>query len=134
MFYNIYLVALGGAIGSVLRFSVFEIFIKCCKGFENIFGKFPINTFSVNFIGSMFAGIAYYFVIRNLDDSSNQIKNFVLTGVLGGFTTFSAFSLDFFRLFNSGNVFIAVLYGVLSIVLSVSALALSFHVTKIIFP
>ncbi|MBM3590384.1 MAG: CrcB family protein [Alphaproteobacteria bacterium] len=134
MLYNIFLVALGGAIGSVMRFSVSEIFIKSCKGFEHIFGKFPVGTFTVNVVGSMFAGIAYYFIIRNFDESSSQIKHFFLTGILGGFTTFSAFSLDFFRLFNSGNVLIAVGYAFLSIFLSVSILAVSFHVTKIIFP
>jgi CrcB protein len=133
MLYNIFLIALGGAIGSALRFSVSEIFVKSCRGFVHIIGKFPIGTFTVNVVGSMLAGVAYYFIIKNFDESSEQIKHFALTGVLGGFTTFSAFSLDFFKLFNSGNLFMAIIYALLSIIMAVSGLAVSFHITKIIF-
>lgn len=133
MLYNFFLIAIGGAIGSTLRYSVSEIFVKSCKGFVHIIGKFPIGTFTVNVIGSIIAGVVYFFIIKNFDESSEHLRHFALTGVLGGFTTFSAFSLDFFRLFNSGNLLIAILYAVLSVVLAICGLAVSFHVTKIIF-
>jgi CrcB protein len=81
----------------------------------------------------MLAGVAYYFIIKNFDESSEQIKHFALTGVLGGFTTFSAFSLDFFKLFNSGNLLMAIIYAILSVIMAVCGLAVSFHITKIIF-
>ena len=134
MLYKIFMVAIGGAIGSIIRFSVSEIFIKSCKSLGYIIGKFPIETFLVNVIGSMLAGIAYYFMIKNFDDSATYIKYFILTGILGSFTTFSAFSLDFFRLFNSGNTTLAIIYSVSSVVISICILGFSFHVTKIIFP
>ena len=87
---NFLLIAIGGACGSVLRH-----FIQISV----VAGKFPLGTFLVNVVGSMLAGAAYYFVIKYFDTIDPRLKNFIFAGFLGGFTTFSAFSLDFFRLF-----------------------------------
>lgn len=134
MFCNIFLVAIGGAIGSVMRFFTTELFIRSYKHFGLFIGKFPIGTFVVNILGSALAGVAYYFFIKNFNEQSTHMKNFILVGFLGGFTTFSAFSLDFFRLINSGNYFIAFVYCLLTVVFSIALLFLTFYYTKVIFP
>lgn len=127
------MVGLGGAIGSILRFLTTELFLKFSKNFSPSLIKFPIATFSVNILGSMLAGVGYYYFIRNFNLSATSFKNFVMVGILGGFTTFSAFSLDFFRLFQSGNLILAFNYAFFTIIFSFGALFLGFYFCKIIF-
>ncbi len=128
---NIFLIALGGAIGAVLRYLSFEVFVKILRGSN--FAHFPFATIFVNVLGSMFAGIFYYFVIKNFDNFDLRLKSFVMVGILGGFTTFSAFSLDFFRLFNANQVGLALIYAFSSVLLSILAIFFGFYVMKIIF-
>ncbi|MEC7942704.1 MAG: CrcB family protein [Pseudomonadota bacterium] len=80
-------VAFGGAVGAAARYAVSLAFINigCCQ--------FPFSTFFVNTCGSVFLSV----VLALLDYSwsaSPEIRAFFVVGVLGGFTTFSAFSLD----------------------------------------
>jgi hypothetical protein len=63
----------------------------------------------------MIAGILYYFVIKNFDNFDPRLKAFLFAGFLGGFTTFSAFSLDFFRLTSAGQYSQALLYAFASV-------------------
>lgn len=101
-------VALGGAIGSVLRYLV------------GLAVAFPVGTLTVNVIGSFAIGIVWVvFAARGLQ----QWLPFVMTGILGGFTTFSAFSLDTIRLVEAGRVGAAGSYVLASVVLSVLACA-----------
>lgn len=81
----------------------------------------------------MLAGILYYFVIKNFDNFDPRLKNFLLVGFLGGFTTFSAFSLDFFRLATAGQYSQAAIYAISSVLLSILALFFGFYSTKLIF-
>ena len=134
MFYNIFLVAICGAIGSVMLFFSTELLIRSCKHWGLFIGKFPIGTFVVNVVGSALAGVAYYFFIKNFNEQSLYMKNFILVGFLGGFTTFSAFSLDFFRLVNSGNYLLAFTYCTLTVVFSIALLFLTFYYTRVVFP
>jgi CrcB protein len=120
---NFLLIAIGGACGSVLRHLI-QISV--------VAGKFPLGTFLVNVLGSMLAGAAYYFVIKYFDTIDPRLKNFIFAGFLGGFTTFSAFSLDFFRLFSAGNYSQAVLYALATVTLSILALFFGFYLTKLI--
>ena len=120
---NFLLIAIGGACGSALRHLI-QISI--------IAGKFPLGTFLVNVLGSMLAGAAYYFVIKYFDTIDPRLKNFIFAGFLGGFTTFSAFSLDFFRLFSAGNYSQAFLYALATVTLSILALFFGFYLTKLI--
>ena len=133
MIYNIIFVGLGGAIGSILRYLTSEFLIKYCKILAIPIGKFPIATFAVNIIGSLVAGILYFFIIKNFEDFSPQLKNFLLVGILGGFTTFSAFTLDFFRLFTAGNYIQALIYATSSVTLAILAIFFGFYSTKFIF-
>ena len=101
----------GGGLGSVLRWLVGKWTLAW-------FGYgFPIGTLAVNIAGSLAIGIA----IGALEGVGQPGKLFFVTGLLGGFTTFSAFSLDTLTLWQRGEVLTAGLYVALSLVLSLTA-------------
>lgn len=112
------LVFLGAGIGGVLRF----LFGKAAT---QIMGAgFPYGTLGVNVIGGFCMGIAAAILAKNADNSG-LIQYFVMVGILGGFTTFSAFSLDVVKLAQSGQMAIAALYIGASVVLSIGAVLLA---------
>ena len=123
---NILLVAIGGGLGSVARY-----LLSLALTTSFAVGKFPLGTFSVNVLGSMLAGIAYFFVIKHFDSIDPHFKNFLFMGFFGGFTTLSSFSLDFFRLFTAGNHAEAFLYAVSTVVVSILALFFGFYLMKL---
>jgi fluoride exporter len=89
-------------------------------GAVRIFGAgFPVGTMVVNVAGSLAMG--FLFVI--LTARGSGLHPFLLTGILGGFTTFSAFSLDAVTLWERGDAFQAGLYVCASVILSILALA-----------
>jgi CrcB protein len=92
--------------------------------------KFPFATLLVNVIGSFLAGILYFFIIKNFNEFSSNLKNFLLIGFLGGYTTFSAFSLDLFRLIQANQNFQALIYAILSVLISLIAIFLGFYLMK----
>lgn len=108
-------VALGGAIGSALRFGVGLAVAR------QSYGGFPLGVLSVNVIGSFLMGVV---VVLTFHRDLEHLKPLVMTGILGGFTTFSAFSLEAFSLYERGQIGSASLYVVLSVVLSLAGLAL----------
>jgi CrcB protein len=126
---NLLLIAIGGALGSVARHLSSEVIIFYFSRAQN----FPWGTFFVNVFGSMLAGIFYYFVIKNFDNFDPRFRNFLFVGFLGGFTTFSAFSLDFFRLATAGQYPQALAYAVTSVTFSILALFFGFYSMKVIF-
>ncbi len=130
---NILLIAIGGALGSVARYLSSEMVIQLIKFNDSALAKFPWTTFFVNVVGSLIAGILYFFVIKNFDNFDPRLKNFLFVGFLGGFTTFSAFSLDFFRLATAGQYSQALLYALASVTISILALFFGFYSTKLIF-
>ena len=107
MFWTLSQVAIGGAIGSVLRYLTVAAFGA------------PWAVAAVNVVGSFAMGML--FVILS---SRTQLSPLLMTGVLGGFTTFSAFSLDALRLWQSGQTLQAGLYVAVSVGLSLFAVAL----------
>ncbi|WP_320176960.1 fluoride efflux transporter CrcB [Roseovarius pacificus] len=108
-------VALGGAIGSALRFGVGLVVLR------HWHGGFPLGVLPVNIIGSFLMGVLIVLTFhRDLD----HLKPLLMTGLLGGFTTFSAFSLEAFTLYERGQIGSAGLYVVLSVVLSLAGLML----------
>ncbi len=133
---NLILIAIGGALGSVARYLLSQATTNLIKA-SNYLAKFPQSfpwgTFVVNVMGSMFAGVLYYFVIKNFDNFDLRLKNFLFVGFLGGFTTFSAFSLDFFRLITASQYLQALLYAVSSLIVSIAALFFGFYASKLIF-
>ena len=93
---GILLVALGGALGSVLRFGVNIITYK----FFDI--NFPWGTIFANLTGCFVIGLIWA-VLDNFDEPKN-LKLFLITGLLGGFTTFSSFALENFNMFRAGEI------------------------------
>ena len=109
-------VALGGALGASLRFGMGLWLVRYAPQ------GFPIAILTVNVIGSFLMGL---FVVWSVQRGLEHWQLFVMTGVLGGFTTFSAFSLEVMTLFERGQLGAAALYVVLSVGLSVAALAIA---------
>ncbi|MEO0356984.1 MAG: fluoride efflux transporter CrcB [Pseudomonadota bacterium] len=108
------LVALGGAIGASLRFLFGTAIVRL------VGSGFPVAILTVNVVGSVLMGIAVVYFGR----SGNSLGPFVMTGILGGFTTFSAFSLEAYTLFERGAVGQAALYVGLSVGLSIIGLVI----------
>ena len=109
-------IALGGALGSVGRYYVIgaaERWLTALIG-----GGFPYGTLTVNVVGSFILG-ALVHGLAVAFDAGEVVQRFLFVGLLGGFTTFSAFSADSIGLLERGEVGRALLYMVLSVVLSV---------------
>ncbi len=107
-------VALGGAIGSAARYGV-NVWSGRMLGAE-----FPWHTFIVNVVGCFAMGVLVALMALRLN-ASPEIRAFLTTGILGGFTTFSAFSLDFALLVERKTYGAALAYGAGSVVLSLIA-------------
>jgi len=93
---GILLIALGGALGSMLRFGIITLTYK----FLDI--HFPWGTIFVNLIGCFCIGLIWA-IIDTFDEPRN-LKLFLITGLLGGFTTFSSFALENFNMFRAGEI------------------------------
>ncbi len=123
MLKTILYIALGGAIGSVLRFLT-SLFVA--KFWSNYF---PLATFLTNVIGCFLIGIFIGFLTKNNMTDTN-LKWFLITGFCGGFTTFSAFGLENINLFQNNNVILAFSYIVLSVVAGLFAVWLGLFISK----
>lgn len=104
----------GGALGAGARYLVYaEV--------NRLWGTvFPWATLTVNVVGSLLIGALAALLLERLPDSVG-LRVFLITGILGGFTTFSAYSLDFVALIERGSPGSAVLYAASSVVLSILA-------------
>ncbi len=120
---NYLLVFIGAGIGGVLRQGVNVATMKW-------FGlNFPWGTLTVNILGSLIMGlIAEYWAVKSGLPQSARL--FLTTGVLGGFTTFSTFSLDTATIFERGETWLATGYAIASVVLSVGALFLGLAIVR----
>ena len=113
---NLLLVAAGGAAGASARHLVGMASLRA-------FGAgFPVGTLTVNILGCLLMGV-FIGLLTVRFQGSESLRLFVATGFLGGFTTFSAFSLDFQVLWDRGEVGLAIGYVAGSVILSLSALA-----------
>ena len=109
------LVFFGGGLGASLRHAVNMI---SARGFGT---AFPWGTFLINISGSLVMGlIAGYLAFKG--EASQPWRLFVMTGILGGYTTFSAFSLDAALLYQRGEIGSALFYVLGSVVLSIAGL------------
>ena len=113
-------VALGGAIGSSARYGV-NIMAPRLLG-----EGFPWATFIVNILGCFVMGAITAF-LRTKMPEDETLRLFLTTGLMGGFTTFSAFSLDFFNLMQRGQMPLAILYALASAILSIIAVMIGFR-------
>jgi CrcB protein len=89
---------------------------------------FPLGTLTVNIIGCFFIGIVFGFFDKGL--VSHEWKLFLATGVLGGFTTFSAFSVETFMLFREGHFGYALLYIFASVLVGLAATYFAYLMVK----
>ena len=119
------LVALGGAIGASLRWLTGVALLRALGPSD-----FPLAIITVNVIGSFLMGV---FVVAAAHRGLTHLSPFVMTGVLGGFATFSAFSLETMTLIERGQIASASLYILLSVGLSVGALALGLILARGVF-
>lgn len=109
------LVALGGACGAVLRFASVSTVARMT-------GETAYGTLLVNVIGSLLMGIAAVILVERFPEAGSKYLPLITVGLLGGFTTFSAFSLDAVRLIEDGRIVGASLYILGSVMLSILAL------------
>ena len=116
-------VAAGGALGSVARYMV-------GVGSTKMFGlSFPWGTLIINIAGSFLIGVfVELFALRW--DLPQEARAFLTVGICGGFTTFSAFSLDAYVLIERGEWWVATGYVVGSVVLSIAALVAALHLVR----
>lgn len=121
------LVGLGGGLGAILRFLTVHQMTR-------LFGAaFPFGTLTVNVVGSFLIGIVAGALLSRLPSESLSIDEWralLITGMLGGFTTFSAFSLDVMVLWERRELVSAMAYIGGSVVLSIAAVALGLMVAR----
>ena len=128
---SFFLVAIGGAFGSCLRFWLGWYFTYHTKTNSLLinYNSFPFATLFINFLGCLFAGV--FFAVFNYHFQQQNLKTFILMGFLGGFTTFSAFSLDFLRLFLATQYWQAIIYAFSSLFLSLLAVFFGYYLVKL---
>lgn len=133
---DIILIAIGGAIGSILRFGINNLITKLeflNKTSTKLFMTIPYNTLFINVTGSLIAGFLYFFFANHFDNTiNNKLRYFFIIGLLGGYTTFSSFSIDCLNLFISGNYLQALIYSLLSVICSFIAVFIGFYIANII--
>ena len=123
--FAMFLIFLGGGIGAALRHGV-NLLSAQWLGVT-----FPWGTLLVNVTGSFIIGaLAAYFAFRGDAVWSQPLRLFLTTGILGGYTTFSAFSLDFALLFERGEMAQAVAYVLASVGLSLAAVFLGLFLMR----
>lgn len=121
---NFLLVGLGGAIGAMSRYGVSILVGRIWPH------AFPLGTLLINIAGSAAMGLFIGILARTLPPWQEEARLFVAIGVLGGFTTFSSFSLDTIALMERGEMLQAGLYVLLSVVVCLIGLYLGLLVTR----
>lgn len=105
---------IGGGIGSVLRYLLGTYTTKLTGGY------FPYGTLFINISGSILMGlVAGYFLFNSMQN--NMLRLFLTVGCLGGFTTFSTFSLDAVLLYQKSGWLLAIIYISCSVIISIVA-------------
>lgn len=119
------MVGFGGALGAMLRYLTGVLILRLAG-----LGPFPLAILTVNVIGSTLMGL---FVVAAAQRGLTPLSPLIMTGFLGGFTTFSAFSLETVTLLERGAIGAAAAYVSLSVLLSVGGLALGLMVGRALF-
>lgn len=121
MFLTLSQVALGGAIGASLRY------LANVASLRMLGPGFPYATLGVNVLGSFLMGVL---VVVLAEKGGMRFAPFLMTGILGGFTTFSAFSLDAVSLWERGQSWASLGYVGLSVLLSLAALVVGLQLAR----
>ena len=117
------LVGIGGGLGAMTRFGLTQATADISK-------QIPLGIFLCNVIGSFLIGLIAAFLIKtNLfnEEISVNVRALLVTGFLGGFTTFSRFSLDVLNLLQRGEIMIALSYILVSVLISLLAVIIGFY-------
>lgn len=123
MIKNILLVGLGGGAGSILRY-------LCQRWFADVYShSFPWGTFAVNITGCFLIGIFWGLTFKTFD-SNEHWKLFLMTGICGGFTTFSAFTLEGIGLIREQKLGLFFLYVAGSVVVGLAITLLGMKLTR----
>ena len=120
---NLLFVFFGGGLGAAMRHLVNMAALRL------VGPGFPWGTMAINILGSFAMGLFIEMLARRFN-ASNELRLFVATGILGGFTTFSAFSLDFAVLWERGAMVPAFAYALASVLLSLLALFLGLWLAR----
>lgn len=118
------LVALGAGLGGAARYGVSVLTGRLLPM------SFPLATLLVNVIGSLAMGLLIGALARWLPAWQAEARLFAAVGILGGFTTFSSFSLDTIVLIERGELALAILYVALSVVVCLAGLYLGLLITR----
>jgi fluoride exporter len=121
-------VALGGALGSVARYKLGGYILHHTESWN-----FPASTFCVNLCGCFAIGVLAA-LAEHHDLFSMSARSFLFTGVLGGFTTFSAFGYETVFLLRRGMMNVAVAYTVLSVVCAVAGVLIGLKAVDLLWP
>lgn len=124
-FQSIFWVALGGAAGAVSRYCLAGLILRHAAGC-----RFPVSTFVVNLAGCLLAGLLSGLAAKH-GFFSAEARVFLFTGLLGGFTTFSAFGLETFHLLRQHEVLLAAGYMLGSVLFGVLFVGLGFWLVAV---
>ncbi|HRG18664.1 MAG TPA: fluoride efflux transporter CrcB [Flavobacterium lutivivi] len=122
MLKTIFFIAIGGAVGSILRFLVSQIVSKFWTG------NFPLATFTVNVLGCFMIG--FFVGITTKNNLDNGLKWLLITGLCGGFTTFSTFSMENITLLQNNHFTTAFVYVISSVIISILSVWLGLFLSK----
>jgi len=122
-------IACGGAVGSVARFALSNAVTRAA----GLQAFFPYGTLAINVLGGLLMGLWIGIMATLLPERARELHWLIATGILGGFTTFSTFSLDLVTLMQRGLMGQAALYAVGSVVASVVALFIGMWLTRLVF-
>lgn len=122
-------VALGGAAGAALRYQTGRAMTHWLGA--PMVSAFPFATLAVNAVGSLLMGLLAGWLARHGGENSEQLRVLLGVGLLGGFTTFSAFSLEMVLMIQRGQYLFATLYAILSFALGISGLMVGLAVMRI---
>lgn len=116
-------VFLGGGLGAAARHGVNLLSVQF------VGSRYPLGTFAINVAGSLLIGVlAEWFALRS--QLPPNMRLFLITGVLGGFTTFSAFSLEIGLLYERGDLAGALIYALGSLICGVAALFIGMYLVR----
>jgi CrcB protein len=119
------LVAIGGALGSVARYGVGLAAGRLFPG-----AAWPFGTLTVNLVGGLLMGLLVGWLAARGGAGQESVRVFAAVGVLGGFTTFSAFSLDVVTLIERREVGLAAAYVAVSVICAIAAVFLGLMVAR----
>jgi CrcB protein len=123
--FTLLVVACGGAVGAVARFTLSGYFNRVFDVHHTV----HIGTMLVNIIGSFIMGMVYVFILER-QVWHPQLKGLIMVGMLGAFTTFSSFSLEAINFFERGHPWLSLGYVLGTVVLCLGAAALGIGLTR----